>query len=64
MVIVRANAADIISVYVGKGGGSARRARLIPWPKRRDWLALSAVWNIGGHRQHGYDPLGLVDTCH
>ena len=33
MALARAGAADILSVYVGKGGGIGPRGRWPPWPK-------------------------------
>ena len=60
MIIVRANTADILSVYVGKVG--IRPARKISSVAEAAGLACT-VGSIR-HRQRGYDPLGLVDTSH
>ena len=64
MVIVRANAADILSGYVGTGGGISPARKINSVAEAAGLASTIGSMELGGHRQHGYDPLGLVDTCH
>ena len=63
LVIVRANAADILFVLLVKVGGSAP-ARKIASVAEATGLSLHRRQYEIRHRQRGYDPLGLVDTSH
>ena len=62
IVIVRANAADILFVLLVKVGGSAP-ARKIASVAEATGLSLHRRQYEIRHRQRGYDPLGLVDPA-